>query len=392
MKKLKQQGFTLIELMASLTIGLILILALASLYVTAMRQDNNRISQEDIKGQARMLMGLLTRELRHAGYVDGFWQGTPKLSNVSAMMNLRSSNVKRMYARYSQTSTGSVVDNTDECDGTYSCLVPPLSRVLMTSTVTNNVVGYQNPTTVTVFPVYIAYGTTSQMGSRSPGLKGLPPSVSGEPNTILEVAYQADKHSLYDCTGASIPADYPFVRNRYILDKNAGVLKCIGNGAGSQAQVIANVVQFSAQYALGNADEINKEITDQKKKEESWFAYSEGGLSSKAYVSPLSFNHAVLTTQVNPTALTARAAPLLANGVKICFVLATSAATAGSVDTQAAELQNVSGQGCNGQPLPVKTDTYYEKFEFDVSLPNALNLSPILYATINQAAQNQSSP
>lgn len=387
MKKLKQQGFTLIELMTSLTIGLILILALASLYVTAMQQDNNRISQEDIKGQARMIMGLLTRELHHAGYVDGFWQDSSQLSNVSAMINLRSSNVKRMYARYSQTSTGNSIDNTDKCDNNdYSCLVPPLSRVIK-ATQSGGRVDYKNPKTLTTFPVYLIPGSGA---ASSPSFASLTPAGNGNSDTMLEVAYQADNHSLYDCTGADIPQDLPFVKNLYFLEN--GQLKCIGNGNGSKAQVIANVVQFSAQYAVGNANEINKHITDQKKKEERWFAYSQGGLASKAYVQPSNFNNNILTTPVNPKSLELEAAPLLANGVRICFVLATSADTTGSVDAQATKLQE-QVIGCDGKDMATNmpnfdTSKYYEKFEFDVSLPNALNLSPILYATINQAAQH----
>lgn len=67
-----QQGLSLLELMVALAIGLILLLALASLMIVANRSTQNRTTAELMDETARQVFSRLETDLHQAGYVDAF--------------------------------------------------------------------------------------------------------------------------------------------------------------------------------------------------------------------------------------------------------------------------------------------------------------------------------
>lgn len=72
LKQKKQAGVSLLELMVSLTIGLILLLALSSVYLTANRSNKTRSMNEILDETARQVFERLTADINMAGYVDVF--------------------------------------------------------------------------------------------------------------------------------------------------------------------------------------------------------------------------------------------------------------------------------------------------------------------------------
>ena len=71
MKK-QQQGLSLLELMISLAIGLVLLLALASLMITANNSARQRSTSDLMDEQARQIFSRLENDLYRAGFVDSF--------------------------------------------------------------------------------------------------------------------------------------------------------------------------------------------------------------------------------------------------------------------------------------------------------------------------------
>lgn len=67
-----QRGISLLELMVALAIGLILLLALASLMIVANRSSQNRTTAELMDETARQVFSRLEMDLHQAGYVDPF--------------------------------------------------------------------------------------------------------------------------------------------------------------------------------------------------------------------------------------------------------------------------------------------------------------------------------
>jgi type IV pilus assembly protein PilW len=68
MKRNKSNGFTLVELMVSLTIGLIILAAVSSVFVTSKRSYNEQDRQAKMQENARFALNTLMHDLRHAGY------------------------------------------------------------------------------------------------------------------------------------------------------------------------------------------------------------------------------------------------------------------------------------------------------------------------------------
>jgi prepilin peptidase dependent protein B len=66
-KKLAQRGFTLIELMISMVIGLIILSAVIGMFVSMIKADNDYLKSVRLNQELRSVMSLITRDLRRAG-------------------------------------------------------------------------------------------------------------------------------------------------------------------------------------------------------------------------------------------------------------------------------------------------------------------------------------
>ncbi len=66
----RQHGVTLIELMVSITIGLFILIAIGTAYITTTSTGRQRENQSELNEPARIVMQQLRRELSLAGYVD----------------------------------------------------------------------------------------------------------------------------------------------------------------------------------------------------------------------------------------------------------------------------------------------------------------------------------
>ena len=90
-----QKGLSLLELMISLAIGIILLLALASLMVTASRSAAQRTTSEILDEEARQVFSRFEKDLYHAGYVDAYYDSV----SLTDVFNISDPNVLARYAR-----------------------------------------------------------------------------------------------------------------------------------------------------------------------------------------------------------------------------------------------------------------------------------------------------
>jgi prepilin peptidase dependent protein B len=65
--KNKQPGFTLIELMISIVIGLIVLAAVIGMFVSMVKSDNDNLKAIRLNHELRAAMSLITRDIRRAG-------------------------------------------------------------------------------------------------------------------------------------------------------------------------------------------------------------------------------------------------------------------------------------------------------------------------------------
>jgi len=63
-----QRGFTLIELMISIVIGLIILAAVMGMFVTMIKSDSDNLKSIRLNHQLRAAMSLISRDLRRSGY------------------------------------------------------------------------------------------------------------------------------------------------------------------------------------------------------------------------------------------------------------------------------------------------------------------------------------
>lgn len=80
----RQAGFTLIELMISLTIGLFIVLALLTLLINVNRNNGELTKTNHLIENGRFALQLLEADVSHAGYWAGYVPGYDDLSNVTA--------------------------------------------------------------------------------------------------------------------------------------------------------------------------------------------------------------------------------------------------------------------------------------------------------------------
>jgi len=66
-----QRGYNLIELMISITIGMIISAAVLSIFVSVIKSDSDNLKSIRINQDIRAAMGLIIRDLRRAGYNSG---------------------------------------------------------------------------------------------------------------------------------------------------------------------------------------------------------------------------------------------------------------------------------------------------------------------------------
>lgn len=67
LKEFKQSGFSLIELMVSMVVGLLILAAVTSIFVTMLNSNNDNLKSTRLNQDLRAVMSLITRNLRRAG-------------------------------------------------------------------------------------------------------------------------------------------------------------------------------------------------------------------------------------------------------------------------------------------------------------------------------------
>lgn len=99
LRKQKQQGVSLLEVIVTLTIGIILLLAVSSVYITANRSSNERSTDETLDEAARQIFERLQYDLNNAGYVDAFDKNGSDI-NALKMAKLSDDEVSRNLGRF----------------------------------------------------------------------------------------------------------------------------------------------------------------------------------------------------------------------------------------------------------------------------------------------------
>lgn len=221
----KEQGFTLLELMVSLAIGVILLLALGAIYLTALQSNKKRSVDEMMDETARQVFDQFEQELSMAGYVDIFdiikkSDGT-EVPRATEIAKLSDAKVQRNFARIYDTSDPTTVPLTPFQASFKDKKGDPL----------DGVIEIKEDGKDTLIIRYQIIATNESKAA------------------VLKEFDKTESEGLLGCTNAKIEKGMVFVENKYFLESNS--LYCRSNNANSDKQpLVSNVYDMKFRYLV----------------------------------------------------------------------------------------------------------------------------------------------
>ncbi|MBK9237479.1 MAG: prepilin-type N-terminal cleavage/methylation domain-containing protein [Rhodoferax sp.] len=320
----RQHGVTLIELMVSITIGLFILIAIGTAYITTTSTGRQRENQSELNEPARIVMQQLRRELSLAGYVDVMDLGVSGLlpdpdawsSQAFALFNPSKKEASNLFQR-DPLAYGALADRTP-IGQFFPGLVP--------------VFGCDGAMTSSPSAIAALSSAVLACGAADPQRNSLQVAYQVAPaatstNASLIAPSVATGEGL-DCLQQPLPATpvlpgTQYVINRYFVQpigvapNQVNELVCQGSGSATVAPIARGVEEFVLRYQLGAA----------------------GAAPAPSASAPALIAAGGTTAQyVNATDVVGPLAWSNVTAVEICIVSATSItggpAAAGTVDLQ----------------------------------------------------------
>ena len=94
-----QRGMTLIEILISITIGLVILIGISTAYVNSANMARQRENQSEINEPAAVVLRMLQRDISSAGYVDIFDLDTSNKSQAASLFNPAYPALMNLYQR-----------------------------------------------------------------------------------------------------------------------------------------------------------------------------------------------------------------------------------------------------------------------------------------------------
>lgn len=189
------KGFTLIELMVSLSIGIILLLALGSIYITANKSSKSRSTDEMLDETARQVFERLEQDIKLAGYIDIFdTHNAQSIANQVANFDNDQNklNIARIIRSQTNPTNGTVSVNQIET---------PFFRVFQRQAIETN-----SPNSLTIRYQVFADNANASLHTR---------------NSATVAGSNAENSGISeDCTGSRL-VNSKFITNEYLLENNA---------------------------------------------------------------------------------------------------------------------------------------------------------------------------
>lgn len=349
-RRQKQIGLTLVELLVSITLGLVILIAIGTAYVNSSNILRQREDQSELVDPARVVLQMLRQNLSQAGYVDVFDVNAAGQAQAAPLFSPTDRALANSYAR-----------DTSEV-ATLGAIVAPFTR------------SYPG-----ILPLF---GCDGEMTSSPSAVLTGTAAACGTANATrhtLQVAYQAvaltpanQTNSLgaadlntgvgLDCLQQPPPAGRSIVINRFSAPQPAaGAVSqfvCAGSAQLAGADIAAGVEEFVLRYQLSGAGSLANRR-------------SAGGAQSQ-YVSAAD----VAASATGWPGVTA---------VEVCLVSATpntrGAAAQGTVPLQPTRptcTRDANGQ-FNADVARAAGDTrLWRRFTSVISVRNAVFVTPVL--------------
>lgn len=243
-RQARQRGVSLVELLVGLTIGLVVLAAIGTVYVNISNLMRQREDQSQLNDPARIIMQTLRQDLMQAGYVDIFdLEPTTNRPQATGLFQPGSAQLANIYVRNPAIAVAS-----------------PLERFFEGLTPLFGCDGEMNNTPNAIVtagaPLAPSCGAASATRhSLRVAYQAVPISAANPTNSLTAV--NANTGSGLDCLqqnppGVPAPGVNHIVINQYFILDNGGTrrLRCAGSG-GNQAQDLAvGVEEFVLRYQM----------------------------------------------------------------------------------------------------------------------------------------------
>jgi len=258
----KQKGLSLIELMVAMGLGVLLLMALTTLFITANETSKRRSTSENLDEVARQVMERLNYDLHEAGYLDPF----SSASAAKSAFDLEDPHVLAIYARQKDNLTGNLKEATTLGKFTNGKVVPLIgcngefsgsSRPSLTELATCNNTTLQVRQSIQVGYQTVAPDNLKNQELRDETKKRPSPSLTSkeQESTSLSGAGR-------DCIGRKVEDANGLVVNRYSvrIDKGIGSFGCSSSASadtdgGKWQGIIEGVEEMTFRYLITPAND-----------------------------------------------------------------------------------------------------------------------------------------
>jgi len=240
----RQRGFSLIEIMISLTIGLVVLIAIGFAYMNSSNINKQQESQVALSDPARIVMRQLRSSINSAGYVDVFDIQAGTNFQASALFSPGVDGLANMYQRI---PTGAAIDT--PLTKMFAGLLPVFGcDGAMNST--PNAIANAGP------PAVLSCGTASATRHTIQlAFQGVPDggAIANPMRSLLpdNAATGDGRDCLQQATNGK------FVINRFFVQQNdsdgVNELICSGSGGAVQQPIARGVEEFMLRYLVSSA-------------------------------------------------------------------------------------------------------------------------------------------
>lgn len=368
----KSVGFTLLELMIALSLGILLLMGLMSIYIVANQANNQNkalVANDEI---ARQVFRILGKNLSHAGYIDPLdapantFQSSGRCSGVTAgtqygsiTADLFEPSIENIYRRYNDPTTG-LQDSLLTAIGRVSCgaMRPVLGC--------GSSIGFSSAPNIFNATPSNCSNESANDTSQAIEIASQVMATGGTGNSSLN--YLNTSSNATDCTGTNATsAQNGFVVNQYFIMDDSGEQSfgCQSNLNPTNTALVQGVEELMFRYITTSPEnDISIDISQTNSGNVLTAYETASGLYTAATANPTSLNWATVV------------------GVEVCVVVATPEQIGGAL-ANLAKTQGNNRPTCtkaNGQYVaniaksPGRENRYYQRFERVFRLPNTLFL------------------
>ncbi|MDO8903743.1 PilW family protein [Hydrogenophaga sp.] len=237
----RQRGLTLIELLVSIAIGLIILLAIGTVYVNSNNLMRQREDQTQLNEPARIATGILHQNLVQAGFVDIFDLNAANRAQASAIFIPGNEALTNLFLR-----NPAVAPVSSPISTIFAGLTPVFGcDGAMTST--------PNAILTAGAPAVQACGAANATRhSLQIAYQAIPNDAANAANSLI--AANPAVGVGVDCLQQNVPAGTTFVINRFFVEVPAaeGIpqLRCAGSGNNQAQSMAPGVEEFILRYQM----------------------------------------------------------------------------------------------------------------------------------------------